>query len=168
MGSKAMKIAILSDIHDNLPALRKALDRCRDSDALICCGDFCSPFVVVELGKGFSNSIHCIFGNNDGDRFRLALAASKYSQMQFHGEYAELQLDGKMFSVNHFDNIGRAIAKGERCDVVCFGHNHKAEITSAGKTLIINPGEIYGGLTGYSTFALYDTAGHAAGLVELA
>jgi uncharacterized protein len=77
--------------------------------------------------------------------------------MQFHGECIELELDGKIFSVNHFDNIGRAIAGGEKYDVVCFGHNHKAEISLAGKTLLINPGEIYGGLSGHSTFAIYDT-----------
>src|SRR5579864_3924210 len=103
-----MKIAILSDIHDNLPLLRKALERCRSCDVLICCGDLCSPFVAAELGKGFSNPIHCVFGNNDGDRFRLATAASKFPHMQFHGEYVEMEFEGKNISVNHFDNIGRA------------------------------------------------------------
>jgi len=163
----SMKISILSDIHDNLPLLRNALERCRTCDVLICCGDFCSPFVAADLGKGFPNPIHCVFGNNDGDRFRLTSAAGKFPHMHFYGEYVELELDGKIFSINHFDNIGRAIAKGEKYDVVCFGHNHKAEITPSGRTLIINPGEIYGGLTGRSTFAVYDTAKHAAELVEL-
>jgi predicted phosphodiesterase len=69
--------------------------------------------------------------------------------------------------VNHFDNVGRAIAKGEKYDVVCFGHNHKAEITPVGKTLIINPGEIYGGLSGRSTFAIYNTSTARAELIEL-
>lgn len=87
--------------------------------------------------------------------------------MQLHGEYVELELDGKTFSVNHFDNIGRAIAKGGKYDVVCFGHNHKAEITKSGGTMIVNPGEIYGGLTGCSTFAVYDTTTHTAELVQL-
>ena len=44
-----MQIAILSDIHDNLPALRRALEKCQGADALICCGDLCSPFVAREL-----------------------------------------------------------------------------------------------------------------------
>ncbi|HWQ91373.1 MAG TPA: metallophosphoesterase [Clostridia bacterium] len=159
-----MKIAILSDIHDNLPLLRRALERCREADVLICCGDLCSPFVVKELGQGFAKPLHIVFGNNDGDRFRIALAASKFPHLVVHGEYAELELDSRTFSINHFDNIGRAIAKGGQHDVVCFGHNHQFEITTVGKTLIINPGEIYGGLTGRSTFAIYDTTtGQAAG-----
>ena len=56
------------------------------------------------------------------------------------------------------DNIGRALARGQQFDVVCFGHNHRFEVGAQGRTLVINPGEIYGGLTGQSTFVVYDTA----------
>jgi putative phosphoesterase len=153
-----MQIAILSDIHDNLPALRRALEKCQGADALICCGDLCSPFVARELGTGFARPIHIVFGNNDGDPFRIASNAARFPQIQLHGEYVELDLGGKSFAINHFDNIGRALARGGVFDVVCFGHNHKFEITHAGRTLVINPGEIFGGLTGHSTFVLYDTA----------
>jgi uncharacterized protein len=162
-----MRVAILSDIHDNLPRLREALQRSQEAQALICCGDLCSPFVARELGLGFAQPIHLVFGNNDGDRFRIASMAGKFPQIQCHGEYAELDLGGKTFALNHFEDIGRAIAKGGQYDVVCFGHNHRFEITPAGKTLIINPGEIYGGLTGRPTFALYDTATGRAECVEL-
>jgi putative phosphoesterase len=162
-----MQVAILSDIHDNLPKLREALQYCRSADALICCGDFCSPFVVKELAAGFVKPIHAVFGNNDGDRFRLAAVAQGFSHFQLYGEYVELELGGKVFSVNHFDNLGRAIAKGGQYDVVCFGHNHQCEITSAGRTLTINPGEIFGGLTGHSTFVLYDTITGKAERVQL-
>lgn len=162
-----MKVAILSDIHDNLPALKQVLQRCQSAEVLICCGDFCSPFVAAALGQGFTKPIHAVFGNNDGDRFRLAAAAAKFPLFHFAGEYVELELGGRTFSVNHFDNIGRAIAKGGQYDVVCFGHNHKAEITPAGKTLVINPGEVYGGLTGRSTFAIYDTESGKAECIEV-
>lgn len=162
-----MKIAILSDIHDNLPMLRRALERSQQAEALICCGDLCSPFVVKEFGRGFAKPTHIVFGNNDGDRFRIAATAVKFPHIKLHGEYVELELDGKTFAVNHFDNIGRAIAKGEQYDVVCFGHNHQFEIASSGKTLIVNPGEVYGGLTSHSTFAMYDTGSGKAERIDL-
>jgi len=162
-----MQVAILSDIHDNLSKLRAALERCQKAEVLICCGDFCSPFVSKELGAGFNRPIHAVFGNNDGDRFRLVSAAKSSPHLQFHGEYVELGLGGKTFSVNHFDNIGRAIAKGGQFDVVCFGHNHQFEVSSAGRTQTINPGEIYGSLTGHSTFVLYDTAAGKAERIDL-
>jgi uncharacterized protein len=163
----AMKVAILSDIHDNLGKLRAALERAREAEALLCCGDLCSPFVAKELGQGFRGPIHVVFGNNDGDRFRIASNAAKFPQLQFHGEYAELELGGRIFSVNHFENIGRALARGGVFDVVCFGHNHKFEITPLGRTLVINPGEIHGGLTGHSTFVVYETETGKAERIEV-
>ena len=60
-----MKIAILSDIHDNIVALRAALERARGAETVLCCGDLCSPFVVPELGNGFSGPVHVVFGNNE-------------------------------------------------------------------------------------------------------
>ena len=162
-----MKIAILSDIHDNIPMLKEALKYAREADALICCGDLCSPFIVKELAQGFQRPIHIVFGNNDGDRFRMTTTAAKFPHLHLHGEYAELEFEQLRFCVNHFDNIGYSIAKGGKFDVVCFGHNHRFEITPLGPTLIINPGEIYGGLTGNSTFVLYDTATRQAERVSL-
>jgi uncharacterized protein len=164
-----MKIAILSDIHDQIPKLHAALALVRDrgAEVVICCGDLCSPFIAKELGQGFSGPIHIVFGNNDGDRFRIASNAARFPNLQFHGEYVELELAGRRFSVNHFDQVGRAIARGQQHDVVCFGHNHRFEIASHGRTLLVNPGEIYGGLTGQSTFAVYDTANGTADRVAV-
>ncbi|MCF7669328.1 MAG: metallophosphoesterase [Verrucomicrobia bacterium] len=162
-----MKIAIISDIHDNIRNLRNALMKAGDAEALVCCGDLCSPFIIKELGQGFEGPVHIVFGNNDGDTFRMLQASQKFTHLTLHGEFADLDLDGKRFAVNHFDNIGGALAKSNLYDVVCFGHNHNAEINRTGKTLVINPGEVFGGLSGKSTFALYDTATAEAELVTI-
>ena len=162
-----MSVAILSDIHDHLPNLRHALAAVEDAEALICCGDLCSPFVAKELALGFDGPIHIVFGNNDGDRWRLGMNATKHPHLHFHGEYVELEFGGRSFAVQHFDHIGRALARGGAFDVVCFGHNHQFEIAQVGGTLLINPGEIYGGLTGQATCALYDPATHKARRVDL-
>lgn len=162
-----MRIAIISDIHDNIPKLRAALARLDDIDVLLCCGDLCSPFITRELGQGFAGPTHIVFGNNDGDRFRILQGAQRYSQIHIHGEFVELELDGKKIALNHFDNIGRAMMDKQDYDVVCFGHNHQFELFQHGKTLVINPGEIYGILTGHSTFAVYDTATHKATRVDV-
>lgn len=160
-----MRIAIISDIHDNIPKLRSALGAMDGVEVLICCGDLCSPFIVKELGQGFTGPIHIVFGNNDGDRFRIYQCAERFDHMTIHGEFATLDIDGRSFAINHFDNIGRTMTG--RFDVVCFGHNHQHEIRSEGKTLIVNPGEIYGLLTGDSTFAVYDTGSGEAIRVDV-
>ena len=157
-----MKVAILSDIHDQIPNLKKALEAAAKTDVLICCGDLCSPFIAKHLGEIYKKPIHIVFGNNDGDRFRIAANAAAFPQIILHGEYAELEFGGRAFAVNHFDNIGRGLAKGDAFDVVCFGHNHRFEITTNGRGWIINPGEIFGGLTGEAGFVVYDTDSHTA------
>ena len=153
-----MQIGIISDIHDNISALREALERLQSTDLLICCGDLCSPFIIKELGQNYRKPIHIVFGNNDGDLFRITKNSQAYEQITLHGEMAELTLDGCRFGVNHYDTIGRVFADSGRYDIVCFGHNHQFEISQTKETIVINPGEILGGLTGDSTFVTVDTS----------
>ena len=152
-----MRVAIISDIHDNIRKLRAALRKLDGVGEVICLGDLCSPFIIKELGEGFSGPLHIVFGNSDGDRYRITETARKYPHLKIHGEYADLEIDGRKFSVNHFDDIGKAIAAAGNHDVVCYGHSHRFGVEKKGKTLSVNPGEIFGVLTGKSTFAIYDT-----------
>jgi putative phosphoesterase len=164
-----MRLAILSDIHDNVWKLAIALAHLRDSDAMICCGDLCSPFVIDELANGFPHDIHIVFGNNDADLFRITTKTRIHSKVHLHGEFFEAELDGQRFAANHFDYLAKPIAQAGLHDVVCFGHNHIFEVTRFGKTLAINPGSIMGaqftpqGRTDVpSTFVVYDTAARVA------
>ncbi|MGB7292209.1 MAG: metallophosphoesterase family protein [Thermodesulfobacteriota bacterium] len=158
-----MRIAIISDIHDNVWNLGPALETIKDSDVLICCGDMCSPFIVDLMAVGFSKEIHIVFGNNDGDQYRIANNAAKYDgRVLIHGEFAELKLGGKSLAVNHYPNIARSIAESGAYDVVCYGHNHIDSVVRVNNTLLINPGAImgYDGVNKKdipSTFVVYDT-----------
>jgi hypothetical protein len=161
-----MRIAILSDIHDNLWNLAAAIRAVAGADALICCGDLCSPFVIDELAK-FGNDVHIVFGNNDADLYRITSKAMKTSHVRVHGELFQADFDGRRFAVNHFDYIARPMAKSQDYDVVCFGHNHEYEITREAGCLLINPGPIMGAK--FSTgawedvtpsFAVYDSGTH--------
>ena len=64
-----MKIAILSDSHDNIPNLRMAVELCnkRGTGMIIHCGDLISPFMLDELAE-FTGAVHLIYGNNAGDQ----------------------------------------------------------------------------------------------------
>ena len=166
-----MRIAILSDIHDNIWKLSAALAAVRDADVLICCGDLCSPFVIHQLGRGFVNPIHIVFGNNDGDLFRITANARLYENIRLHGELFRGEFDGKKFAVNHYDGIARSLAASGEFDVVCYGHNHVFDVARIGSCLAINPGAIMGAtfapdgtaIDVPSTFVMYETrTGHAA------
>jgi putative phosphoesterase len=151
-----VKIAILSDIHDNVWKLAAALDRFKEADAIIGCGDLCAPFIVPQIAEAFRRSIHVVFGNNDGDRFRITQQGARFDHVTIHGEFADFALGGKRIAVHHFDDVGRLIAASGSYDVVCCGHNHVFEVARIGRTLLINPGEIMGRF-GTSTYVVYDT-----------
>ncbi len=161
-----MKIAILSDIHDNIWKLASALGEIQHVDALLCCGDLCSPFVIHQLGRGFPKPIHVVFGNNDGDTFRITANARQYEHLKLHGEIFRGEFDGRRFAMNHFDGIARTLAASGEFDVVCYGHNHVFDISRIGECTAINPGAIMGATfssDGRSadvacTYVVYDTA----------
>lgn len=152
-----MQIAIISDIHDHLAKLKSALAQMKRADVLICCGDLCSSFIVRELGENFRGPIHIMFGNNDGDRYRLARVANEYSQITLYDTFANLTLDKKRIAVHHFPDIAELCVASGRFDLVCYGHNHKHYIGRKDNVLMINPGEIMGEFFGVSTFVIYDT-----------
>lgn len=163
-----MLIAILSDIHDNLPKLRAAIEHIQRVDALLCAGDLCSPFIVDELAR-FPRQIHVVFGNNDGDLFRITQKASAANrqrspadQIELHGEFFEGELGGKHLAMIHYEQIGQALARSREYDLVCYGHTHQYSLErdpATGAVRGLNPGEIFGMLRAdsESTFVSYDT-----------
>lgn len=159
-----MRLAILSDIHDNLWNLAAAMPVIRSADVLLCCGDLCSPFIIDELAN-FPGPVHIVFGNNDADLYRITSKALKKPNCHLHGELFRDTFEGRRFAMNHFDYLARPIAKSGDYDVVCFGHNHEFEVSREGTALLINPGPIMGAKfsTGKwqdtdATFVFYDTS----------
>jgi putative phosphoesterase len=137
-----MRVAVISDIHDNLWNLAAAIEHAGGaSDALICCGDLCSPFVMDELAR-YPGPVDIVFGNNDADLFRITRKAS--DRVRVDGEMLETVLDGKRVGVNHFNYIARPMAESGLYDIVCYGHNHEFSVSRVGKTLALNPGPIMG------------------------
>jgi putative phosphoesterase len=160
-----MRIAILSDVHDNIWKLETLLAEL-EADALVFCGDFCAPFTLAQIAEGFTGPIHVVFGNNDGDQFLLSRVAGRFPHVALHGEFAELEFDGRRLAVTHYPAIGRAIAQGGIYDLVCHGHSHEQSVEQVGRTLRVNPGEVMGRL-GPSTYALYDTTSGQPTILEV-
>ncbi len=157
-----MKIAILSDIHDNIWKLAAVLDSLGEADAMLFCGDLCSPFIIGQLANGFGGPIHIVFGNNDGDLYRITQNAQSFGHVKLHGHYFQDTFDGRQFAMNHYPDIAADIAASANFEVVCYGHNHDYKIERVGSTLTINPGPIMGynpikKMDVASTFVIYDT-----------
>jgi len=157
-------IGIVSDSHDNLKAIDKAVEFLKRSniELLIHAGDIVSPFAAVKF-----NEIGCrpimVFGNNDGER---KLLSEKVKEIH---ELAEFGYKGRSFAVYHgtIRPVTRALVKSELYDVVISGHTHKPEISNNGRTLYINPGELCGYLTGKKTLCLLNLEKMKAEIVEI-
>ena len=161
-----MRIGILSDIHDNVWRLGRALDHLgRNADALLVCGDLCSPFVINQIGRGFGGPVHVVFGNNDGDLYRITANARAYPQIRLHGELYKGELGGRRIAMNHYPEIARGLARSGEYELVCFGHNHRHEIAEIDGILLVNPGPVMGAAIEVdgswrdvpATFVLYDS-----------
>ena len=161
-----MKIAILSDTHDNIWKLAEVLARLQDADVLIFCGDFCAPFTLAQIAQEFHGPVHVVFGNNDGDPLLLSQVAAKAGNVTLHGFFAYLELGGRKVAVVHYPPLAQDLATSGRHDLVCYGHNHQGRVETVGKTLLVNPGEVMGRF-GRSTYAVYDTETHAATVYEI-
>lgn len=157
-----MIIGVLSDIHDNLNNLGKALDLAKSNkvEALIFCGDFCAPFAAKMLAES-GLPVYAVFGNNDGDRFSISQIVKNFSNFHLFGEYIGdeqniLKLGGIKIGVTHYPFYAKTMAKTGWYDAVFYGHSHKSDKQKFGNCLMLNPGEI-AGVFGEPSFAVLDT-----------
>jgi putative phosphoesterase len=161
-----MRIAIISDIHDNIWSLERVLVRLTDCEMLLCLGDFCAPFTLSAVAAGFHRPVHVVWGNNDGDKLLLTRVADKAGNVSLYGFFAQLHVDDRVLALNHYPEIALPLAASGQFDLVCHGHNHQRKAELQGRTWLVNPGEVMGRF-GTVSYAVYDTASNQAQIYEL-
>lgn len=163
-------IGIMADTHDNLPMIDKAVKKMNEKNVelVLHAGDYVAPFVVRKLEQLDARLIG-VFGNNDGDRVFLRKKFSECEDLEMRGDFAEINVDGLKTVLLHgsVEELLKALINCGSFDLVVHGHTHKAEVYQKGKTLIVNPGEACGYLTGKSTIALLNTDKRKAEIIRL-
>ncbi len=148
-------IGIMSDSHDNVYAVRKAVRFFRNTECklVIHAGDFVAPFAARELEK-LDCPVKAVFGNCDGEKEGLGKVVSAFGEIRkapFVFSYAD-----KNFLITHIHlPVDRYTASG-KYEVIIFGHTHEAEVKRKKGVLLINPGETGGWISGKSTVVLVD------------
>ena len=153
-----MKFAIISDSHDNMPNLHKALAWMKQNniEELIHCGDLCAPAVIREaLAPEFSEPIHMVFGNVE-DRDNTPRLATEFSHITHYGDLGEIEIAGLKIAFIHYPDKAKELAESGKYDLVFYGHSHKPWEETIGQTQLINPGTL-AGLFYKASFAVYDT-----------
>ena len=153
-----MQIAVMSDSHDHIWNLCKALEQIRRTDVqmIIHCGDFVAPFMLKELDAA-GIPVHGVFGNNDGDQHLLTkLALTELGNITLHGVVGAVDAEGFKIGFTHLPQVGEGLAYSGRYQLVCYGHTHKYYQKKIGSTIFLNPGEIMG-KDGQAGFCIVDT-----------
>jgi putative phosphoesterase len=163
-----MIIGAMSDTHDRLDAVDKAISFFNSQDVtdVLHAGDLVSPFVAPLFSK-LKAKLHYVCGNNEGDHDFIKIRFGDIGISPL-GDLAVLQLGGKKIALLHgiHQEVVDSLVKSGAYDLVVRGHNHRAEIIQ-GETLVVNPGETCGYLTGRQTVALIDLHRMHAQIVEL-
>jgi putative phosphoesterase len=167
---ESMLIGLISDTHDNLPMVDRAVRKLNEENVglVLHAGDYVAGFVIPRF-KELKAKLIGVFGNNDGDHELLKKRFSENKRLQLRGNFAEITADGLKIALLHGgdEELLEALINQEGFDVVVHGHTHTAEIHRKGRTLVVNPGEVCGYLTGKSTLALFDTVKHEARIIGL-
>jgi hypothetical protein len=153
-----MKIAIISDSHDNLPNIEKALDWISREkiNFIIHCGDLAAPSMLAEIiTPKFSGEFHLVHGNV-GDPELLEKIAQDFPNVTIHGKVGQIEVDGKKIAFTHFPEKALDLAKKNEFDLIFYGHTHKPWEEKIGQTRLVNPGTL-AGMFYKATFAVYNT-----------
>ncbi len=165
-----MLIGAISDTHDNLPQVEKAVKYLNDQKVglVLHAGDYVAGFVIPRF-KQLNCKLIGVFGNNDGDHELLKKRFSETTNCTIHDRFAQVEVEGYRIALLHGTEteLLDAIINSGYFDAVIHGHSHNRSVEKRGKTLAINPGEVCGYLTGKCTLALLDTAKHEAKIIEL-
>ncbi len=163
-----MKIGVISDSHDNLEKIARAvlIFKERKVDVVLHAGDFCSPFVFREFSKlrPECDKMYGVFGNNDGDRVLLVKNAGDFCTLR--DGIMKLELDGRKIALMHYPDAAEDMYNSGAYDLVIYGHTHAHVLRGENKKLL-NPGASSGYLTDRATVAIVDLKDLSVEVVEL-
>jgi putative phosphoesterase len=136
-----MNVGIVSDTHDNLDIVQRAVDHFADhADIVVHCGDIVAPFAARPFDHD-DFQFYAVRGNNDGE-WALKQLVDEFGV--FLGEMGELVLDELHVAVYHgtSEGIVGALIDCGHYDYVLRGHTHERVNEERNGTTHLNPGGI--------------------------
>src|SRR5688500_9532932 len=156
MEERPMKVGLLADTHDRVPAISELLDAMlgKGVSLVMHAGDYCSPFSLDPFNDK-NIALLGIFGRNDGDPEGLNATAAKGVGMELYESPHSFEVSGQRILIVHdIGEVNRRSIDSHR--FVVHGFTHRQETVTRGDTLIVNPGEACGWLTGVCSGAILD------------
>lgn len=176
-------IAVLSDIHDNIPNLNTALTIAKENkvSALFVLGDITNADTLKFLATNFSEPIYLVSGNMEV--CDLGTESKKYPQINFLGRHGGIiKIGNKVVGLCHEPNLIDGLISSvipakagiqtvgssdnrldsglrrndrEKPSIIFYGHTHKPFEELKNRVKLINPGNL-ANVFYAPTFALWD------------
>lgn len=162
-----MKIGLIGDTHDRLPAIRALLAEFQERgvEMVLHAGDYCSAFALQPFLE-YAAPMVGVFGRNDGDREGLrGIAAQALACELFESPHSMQIGEHKILVVHDLADVSERSMLSHH--FVIHGHEHKQEMKTRGETLIVNPGEGCGWVNGAPTAAIIDLDSRHVEFVKL-
>jgi hypothetical protein len=163
-----LRIGLLADTHDRVPAVAEFLRRFAEAGVTLVlhAGDYCAPFALRPFAA-HDIPLLGVYGDNDGDRPALAAVAGS---LPAGGEISDaphsIEVDGQRILLVHDLAETRTRSLDAHAFVVR-GHSHHAQVQERGRTLIVNPGEACGWISGTPSAAILDLATRRVDFLQL-
>lgn len=150
-----MKIAIISDSHDNLPNINKVKDFIAKEGikTIIHCGDVVSPATLKESFSDFKGKFFLSLGNGD---FGLEEEYKISPDFFVFDKFGEAELKGIKIAFSHYPGTAKKLAETGKYNIIFYGHTHKPWEKKINECCLVNPGTL-SGMFYKATFAVLDT-----------
>lgn len=167
---KKMKIAIISDIHENFHNLAMFFNEIKkhEIEQILFLGDFMNNGIAKTLAHS-NIPVFAVWGNNDGDKVAItktSMSENSNLTMSFD-TFDIIEIDNRKIFLTHYPLLAKPMAKSGDFDAVFYGHNHQKNIDKINNCIIANPGELSAHKTGIASFAIYDTKTNEVEIIDL-
>ena len=151
-----MRIGVVGDTHDRTDNVERivALFHEAQVERVVHTGDITRPETLERFAR-LGVPLLGVFGNNDqAERIRLEEEAGRFG-MDFAPPPRTFRWAGRRILVVHDPEEAPTVLPTE-IDLLLHGHTHRHRHEVSGDTLIFNPGECAGFLTGHNAIGVVD------------
>lgn len=164
-----MLIAIISDIHDNIPNLKKVLNFCRGEkiEKIICCGDLATMETLAYLNQNFAGEIFFTYGNMDqGHIADYDFPDNEYFNTKIFPEIGKHNFGKTRVAFVHYPDVSKRLCETADYDFVFYGHTHKPWTEKIENCIMLNPGNVANQYYP-PTFAIWNTNDNQFKLIRI-
>ena len=150
-----MRIGVVSDTHNNLKSVAKIVSIFNDQkvEKVVHTGDI-TQSKTVEAFAEIKMPMYGVYGNNDLELESLTKSISKLGYYFVQPPFIDIWCNKKMIVVH--DPLLLNEYDLSEYNLAIHGHTHRYRMERINSTLIFNPGECAGHMTGFNAVGVID------------